>query len=369
MATPATEEQFEHWVDHFDRWVGRVDYPRHLLGDFKLEPKYADPPVATVEFGKYKGAQKWKTPEEHPAANARETLLKLVTIQGDTEFASVEQQRHLLETAPTAYDLKSAVRVNVEEMRHGWQMSHVLISAFGEDGQREADGLLQRNAQEGERILQAFNDPVRNWLDFFCYTAFLDRDGKFQLGCLLHSGYLPLSASMGPMLKEEAFHLGTGVTGIMRILAAGKVPVDVLQRRVNWWVSTSLDCFGGEQSRKARAYYDLGLKGRYDEGENGEGVEVEHVNEYNQGLYHEEVTQIVERFNAHRRPGTPPLVMPSQKFRRRVGIYKDQCFAIDGNSMKESAYEEYVISNLPTKEDDERLEEIFKEEWIAPRGA
>lgn len=367
MSTPATEAQFDQWKEDFEGWVDRVRYPRNLLGDFKLEPKYAPPPVETVEFGKYKGKPKWKKPEDHPDAEARDFLLKLITIQGDTEFASVEQQRKLLELAPTAYDMKSMVRVNVEEMRHGWQMAHLLVSHFGEDGWKEAEGLLARNAQKNDRILQAFNDPVQNWLDFFCYTTFLDRDGKFQLGALLHSGFYPIAASMGPMLKEEAFHLGTGVTGLRRVLAAGKVPMDILQRRVNWWVSTSLDCFGGELSRKAAKNVDLGFKRRYDEGEVQIELDASRVNEYNGGLYMAEIREIVERLNANRPAGTPPLVVPSEKYRRRVGLYKGKCFMTDGKPMKEDAYDAYLHATLPTPEDDERLEEVFKEEWIAAR--
>ena len=367
MAAPAAHAKFEDWMEDFDGWVDRVGYPRNLLGDFKLEPKYAEPPFPNVEFGRYKGQKKWREPGEHPAADAREMLLKLITIQGDTEFASVEQQRKLLEKAPTAYDMKSMTRVNVEEMRHGWQMAHVLIEHFGEEGWKEAEGLLSRNAQRGERILQAFNDPVQNWLDFFCYTSFLDRDGKYQLGCLLHSGFYPLSASMGPMLKEEAFHLGTGVTGLKRILQAGKVPTDILQRRVNWWVSTSLDCFGGEQSRKAAHNYELGFKGRYDEGEATPSVDTTHVNEYNQALYMAEIREIVDRLNANRPAGTPPLKVPSERYRRRVGLYKNKPYACEGTLLKEDAYAAYLEATLPSPEDDVRLEEIFKEEWIAPR--
>jgi len=369
VAATASSAQWDHWKQDFEGWVDRVGYPRNLLGDFKLEPKYSDPPHATVEFGKYKGKPKWKEPEDHPDPEARDLLLKLVTIQGDTEFASVEQQKKLLGQAPTAYDMKSMTRVNVEEMRHGWQMAHILIEHFGEDGWKEAQGLLSRNAQKGERILQAFNDPVQNWLDFFCYTTFLDRDGKFQLGCLLHSGFLPLAASMGPMLKEEAFHLGTGVTGLRRVLAAGKVPMDILQRRVNWWVSTSLDCFGGELSRKAAKNVDLGFKRRYDEGEVEVSLDASRINEYNGGLYMAEIREIVERLNANRPAGTPALVIPSERYRRRVGLYKLKPYATDGKLLKDDAYEEYLRSTLPTPEDDERLEEVFKGEWIAARQA
>ncbi|DAC29185.1 MAG TPA: benzoyl-CoA 2,3-epoxidase subunit BoxB, partial [Candidatus Poseidoniales archaeon] len=106
----------------------------------------------------------------------------------------------------------------------------------------------ERNAQDGDRLLGAFNVPMPHWLDFFCYTMFVDRDGKFQLGMLSTSAFKPLAASMGPMLKEEAFHLGTGFNGLRRIIKAGVIPLDLLQRYINKWVSTAHDLFGVDAS-------------------------------------------------------------------------------------------------------------------------
>ena len=57
-------------------------------------------------------------------------------------------------------------------------------------------------------------------MDLFAYQNYMDRDGKFQLQMLSHSGFTPLSRSMGPMLKEESFHLGTGFTGLKRVAKA-----------------------------------------------------------------------------------------------------------------------------------------------------
>ena len=81
-------------------------------------------------------------------------------------------------------DLKNLIRINREEMRHGWQMAYVLITQFGESGKRQSQRLLERRASEGSRLLDSFNQPVRNWLDFFTYTSFIDRDGKYQLNML-----------------------------------------------------------------------------------------------------------------------------------------------------------------------------------------
>ena len=137
-----------------------------------------------VEFGDYAGKPKWERALQVPHQNIRDALITLITVQGDTEFASVEQQRHLLDSAPTDYDRYSAARIMVEEQRHGWQMCYLLMTYFGKQGAREAQKLLERNAQEGSRLLGAFNRPMPHWLDFCCYTMFVDRDGKFQLGML-----------------------------------------------------------------------------------------------------------------------------------------------------------------------------------------
>ena len=185
-----------------------------------------------------------------PDQHIRDALLNLIVYQGDTEFASVEQQRHLLETSPRDYDTDSVCRIMTEEMRHGWQMCHLLINHFGDSGKIEAQKLLERRVLAEHRLLGSFNVDVDNWLDFFTYTDFVDRDGKFQLNMLSTSGFAPLARSMGPMLKEEAFHLGTGHMGLKRIVRAGGVPPALMQKYFNKWISTAYDLFGEDPPRR-----------------------------------------------------------------------------------------------------------------------
>ena len=87
-----------------------------------------------------------------------------------------------------------------EEQRHGWQMAYLLMTYFGQQGRREAQKLLERNAQDGDRLLGAFNRPMPHWLDFFNYTMFVDRDGKFQLGMLSTSAFIK---SPNPLFSGE----------------------------------------------------------------------------------------------------------------------------------------------------------------------
>ncbi len=236
-------------------------------------------PDRRIGFGQHKGEPAWtQVPGEY-----RSDLRRLIVIQGDTEPASVEQQRNLGATAPSLYDLRNLFQVNVEEGRHLWAMVYLLHAYFGRDGREEAEELLHRNSGsiDSPRILGAFNEETPDWLSFFMFTYFTDRDGKYQLGTLKESAFDPLSRTCEFMLKEEAHHMMVGTTGVDRVVERtaqlmiehdtydagphGAVPLKVIQKYINFHYSVSLDLFGGETSTNVANYYTAGLKGRWSE--------------------------------------------------------------------------------------------------------
>lgn len=366
MATSITN--FDDWVAQFHQWQKDIGYDTTLLGDFGFEAKYAEEDSPVIEFGDYKGRPKWNTVMQIPNQQVRDALLSLIVYQGDTEFASVEQQRHLVETAPSDYDKKSIVRINAEEMRHGWQMAHLLVNHFGETGRMEAKKLLERRSWDNERLLGSFNEPVRHWLDFFVFTEFVDRDGKYQLKMLSRSAFSPLARSMGPMLKEEAFHLGTGHTGLRRIVQAGKIPTELLQKYINHWVPTAYDLFGKDASGTAHWAYVWGIKCRFNELETEDEVDKKNLNEYNRTLYYKECVELMQQLNTIVPDGETKLYAPSLKFNRKIGQWENQPFDVHGEPVK-GDYADYLKSVLPQPEDEARLAEIFKtHDWIAPKG-
>ncbi|HEX5317652.1 MAG TPA: benzoyl-CoA 2,3-epoxidase subunit BoxB, partial [Stellaceae bacterium] len=243
------------------------------------------PPVEgrTIPFGAHKGEPAWQeVPGEY-----RAMLRRLVTVQGDTEPASVEQQRRLGATAPSLYDLRNLFQVNVEEARHLWAMVYLLQKYFGRDGRDEAEDLLRRRSgdRDSPRLLGAFNERTPDWLAFFMFTFFTDRDGKMQLHALAQSGFDPLSRTCRFMLTEEAHHMFIGQSGIGRILEAtcaamnkagiadpndiakvrglGVIDLPTMQKRANFHFSATLDLFGNELSTNAANAFQAGLKGRY----------------------------------------------------------------------------------------------------------
>jgi benzoyl-CoA 2,3-dioxygenase component B len=365
---------FDDWIDYFKYWQDSIGLPPGALRTFNFDAKFGDPEVPHIEFGHYKGQRKWPTVMHIPDQRIRDALLNLIVYQGDTEFASVEQQRNLLHHAPSDYDLLSLQRVMTEEMRHGWQMSYLLCQHFGDEGKREAAKLLERRADEGERLLGSFNEIVDNWLDFFTYTQFIDRDGKFQLKMLSVSAFDPLSRSMGPMLKEESYHLGTGNNGLLRIVKAGKMPPEVIQRFFHKWIPTAFDLFGTDNSSSAHWAYVWGLKGRYDERENptngGTEPDKSKLNEMARNLYRQEIVKLVERLNMFIPERERQLKVPELRFNRRIGMYAHQHFTVDGEPIDAAKYSAYLESVMPRPEDVARVHDIEKEPgWIEPKKA
>src|SRR5258706_12866141 len=344
------------------RGWAKFDYVR--MPDYRWGILLAPPePDRKVPFGQPFGEPAWQeVPGEH-----RAMLRRLVVIQGDTEPASVEQQRHLGKTAPSLYDMRTLFQVNVEEGRHLWAMVYLLHKYFGRDGREEAEGLLQRHSGDADkpRILGTFNEPVSDWLSFFMFTYFTDRDGKFQLKSLAESGFDPLARTCQFMLTEEAHHMFVGETGIGRVVKrtlevmkelgsedpaavrrAGAVDLPTMQKYLNFWFSSSLDLFGAENSSNAATYFATGIKGRPDESNyqdhtalnasfelavpDGEtGVKNEEIalrnamNEVTRGAYIRDCDIGVKRWNRliAKAGFTAELTLPSPRFRRSIGAW------------------------------------------------
>jgi len=246
---------------------GHVKMPDYRWGIF-LNAAEAD---RKVNFGEHKGEAAWQeVPGEH-----RANLRRIIVTQGDTEPASVEQQRHLGLTCPSQYDLRNLFQINVEEGRHLWAMVYLLHKYFGRDGREEAEALLHRNSgsQDNPRILQAFNEETPDWLAFYMFTYFTDRDGKFQLCALAESGFDPLSRTCRFMLTEEAHHMFVGESGVSRTIQRtcevmkqhgiedpeqlrqlGVIDLPTLQRYLNFHFSVTIDLFGADQSSNAATF-------------------------------------------------------------------------------------------------------------------
>jgi benzoyl-CoA 2,3-dioxygenase component B len=174
---------------------------------------------------------------------------------------------------------------------------------------------------------------------------------------------------MGPMLKEEAYHMGTGITGLRRIAKAGVIPAHIQQKYYNKWISGSLDLFGTDHSGSAQWAYTWGIKGRVDEDKTGDPVDKEHLNERARRQFHDEISGTVARVNEVA-AGETKLYVPDLRFNRKIGDFAGARYTTDGRKITEEEWEAYAPSVLPTPDDDAKLTEYFKNpNWIAPKGS
>jgi benzoyl-CoA 2,3-dioxygenase component B len=393
---------------HFDH----VKMPDYRWGIF-LTPADAARPI---QFGENKGKPVWQeVPGEY-----RANLRRIIVTQGDTEPASVEQQRHLGLTAPSLYDARNLFQVNVEEGRHLWAMVYLLHKHFGRDGREEAEALLARRSgdQDNPRILGAFNERTPDWLAFFMFTYFTDRDGKFQLSALAESGFDPLARTTKFMLTEEAHHMFVGESGVSRVIqrtcavmndlktddvktlrAAGVVDLPTIQRYLNFHYSVTIDLFGADVSSNAATFYSAGLKGRYEEPKRTDdhqltgatyklldvkdGVLVERevpmLNALNEVLRDDFIKDSVAgvgRWNkVIEKAGLPfRLTVPHKAFNRQIGTFAGVKVSPDGRVVDEAEWQRGVPVWLATAEDRAFVSSLMGRvtavgkfaNWIAP---
>ncbi len=359
---------------------GHVKMPDYRWGIFLADRN----PERTIGFGDNAGKPVW----QQVPGEFRSTLRRLIVTQGDTEPASVEQQRLLALTAPSLYDMRNLFQVNVEEGRHLWAMVYLLHAYFGRDGREEAEEMLHRHSGDVDhpRILGTFNEPIDDWLSFFMFTYFTDRDGKYQLKSLAESGFDPLARTCSFMLTEEAHHMFVGETGITRIVKrtldemqklgtddpetlrkAGVIDLPLLQRYINFWYSSALDLFGSEISSNAALYFANGLKGRPDEGtfedhdcsnavemmDTPDGIQEvamrNAMNFHTRSAYIRDCTVGLTRWNRTiaKAGFATELKLPSERFNRRVGVWAGLNFDVDGKSAPQGS----TIAVLPDEAD------------------
>ncbi len=392
---------------------GYTEMPDYRWGIF-LADKTED---RTVGFGDEFGKPVWQeVPGEH-----RSALRRLIVTQGDTEPASVEQQRLLGQTAPSMYDLRNLLQINVEEGRHLWAMVYLLHGFFGRDGREEAEAMLERHSgdEDNPRILGTFNEPQEEWLSFFTFAYFTDRDGKFQLKSLAESAFDPLSRTCQFMLTEEAHHMFVGETGLGRVIQRtsevmqelktddparlrehGVIDFGIIQRYINFWFTSSLDLFGTESSSNAANSFAAGLKGRPDEdmyedhdcsddtfslerphADNGKVITEDipmrnAMNLVTRNAYIKDCETGLKRWNRQlSKAGVDfTFTLPSDRFHRAIGVWAGFHFGPDGKSMSKTEWESRLYEWVPSREDRDFVKSLMKPVyepgkiagWIAP---
>jgi benzoyl-CoA 2,3-dioxygenase component B len=319
--------------------------------------------------------------------------------------------------------MRNLFQVNVEEGRHLWAMVYLLQKYFGTDGRDEAEALLQRRSGDPDtpRMLGAFNEKTPDWLSFFMFTFFVDRDGKMQLEAQAQSGFDPLSRTCRFMLTEEAHHMFVGETGIGRtvqrtceamvqaglddpydvakVRKLGVVDLPTIQKKLNLHYSLALDLFGSEVSTNAANAFNSGLKGRFQENRlqddhqlksdvypvlkliNGEVKRVDEpaLTALNMRLrddYTNDCNKGVARWNKIiEATGIKfGLKLPHVAFHRHIGEFRDVLATPAGDLIDKTMWEKNKDAWLPSSSDGDFIESLMQPvvergkfaSWIAP---
>jgi benzoyl-CoA 2,3-dioxygenase component B len=430
------QRALEHWQPHFLKWwsdqgpkgfqsndvylrtavgvdaKGWASYGHVKMPDYRWGIFLADQiPDRTIGFGDHFGEPVW----QQVPGELRSQFRRIIVTQGDTEPASVEQQKLLGLTCPSLYDLRNLFQVNVEEGRHLWAMVYLLHCYFVRDGREEAEELLARHSGDTDnpRILGTFNEPISDWLSFFMFTYFTDRDGKFQLKSLSESAFDPLARTCRFMLTEEAHHMFVGETGVGRVIKRslevmteigtddpvairqqGAVDLETLQRYLNFWFTSSLDLFGSEISSNAAMSFASGIKGRPDEGryedhlcnnatydvDTPEGMEKVNLrnamNDVTRGAYVKDCEIGIKRWNMmiKRAKHDVTLSLPSTRFNRTIGSWANVPTDPNGQKISQADFDKKKSNWLPTESDQSFIRSLMQcvnepgkmAGWIAP---
>jgi len=355
----------EHWRAHnfkdyevlLDNWEKYFPRDEKFCLCAKLELGTPD----VIHIGEQKGEKKKLEPDQLTEDQARH-LLAIIKAQASTEFGSIQQHAGTIDRAGDDQDRAWVLRVMAEELRHGYQMLHLLLSkdwshvSGGLTGPQMVEEILSMTT--GNHVLDAFNLDYDSFMDNITFAAFIDRVGKYQLTMQKVCAYKPMADSMPPMLREEAFHLAAGVIPLRRFAErAGKgdplASMQLVQESVNKWFPRGLEMFGDERGGQKNLQY--GFK---------DMVNREAVN-----LYIEEVRKMLRDINSRfvraRFPEYTPdrveavidelegsrgthrglaaadlLHLPDPRFFRRKGEVAFQMVGVDGEGFTDA--EEYL---------------------------
>jgi len=321
-----------------------------------------------IQIGEFKGEKKRLKPDELTEEQAKH-LLAIIRAQASTEFGSIQQHAGTIDRARDDDDKFWAMRVMAEELRHGYQMLHLLLSedwthvSGGVTGEQMVEDILSMTT--GSHVLDAFNLDYDSFVDNIVFAACIDRVGKYQLTMQKVCAYKPMADSMPPMLREEAFHLAAGVIPMRRwaqkaALGDVFVTMTMMQHALNKWLPRGLEMFGDERGG------DTNVKFGFKDLKNAEASE----------MYYDEVVKMVRDINARylraRFPDHGPekteqvldelarsrgshhgvawsdlLRVPDRRFFRRKGQHAFLMIGIDGETFSDvEEYLRYLAKNL-----------------------
>jgi 1,2-phenylacetyl-CoA epoxidase catalytic subunit len=320
-----------------------------------------------IECGDQKGKPKFTRAADMPAEPAQH-LFGAIRAQASTEFGSIQQHRLTLARAQEEEEQFWILRMMAEELRHGYQMLHLLVeddwSCVTQESRADlVEGILSMNT--GSHILGAFNVDFDSFIDNVVFCGLIDRVGKYQLAMQKVSAYQPMAESMPQMLREEAFHLAAGVVPMRRwVTAAAKgstfITMADLQKAINKWVPRALEMFGDERGGGTNVRFGLKpmknaeAQKQYVEeiGKLVRDLNLRYLRARDEKLTHGESEAVLDRILAGESVGgihrEDLLHLPHAEYFRRRGMPAFKMIGVDGEVFADlRTYQQHLVRTLP----------------------
>ncbi len=364
----AVEHWRRHWLPDYESLL--ANWEKYFPQDerFCLCAKLECGTPETIPVGEHAGEKKRLVPSALTEEEAKH-LLAIIRAQASTEFGSIQQHNGTLARAQDDEDRTWVLRVMAEELRHGYQMFHLLLSqdwskaSGGVKGEEMVEEILSMGT--GSHVLDAFNLEYDSFIDNICFAAVIDRVGKYQLTMQKVCAYKPMADSMPPMLREEAFHLAAGVIPLRRWArraAEGDpfITMPAIQKSLNKWFPRGLEMFGDERGGDTNVRFGFkDLKNREAQDQYVDelrrmirDINLRFLRARFPGDAPEKVEQVLDRLERdrgrHDGVGADDLLrLPDRRFFRRKGEPAWTMVGVDGEAFTEvDAYLRYLATQL-----------------------
>ncbi|HJQ69999.1 MAG TPA: Phenylacetic acid catabolic protein [Blastocatellia bacterium] len=358
-----------HWDDYFKG-----------VPPFELVAKVGDLKTDVIEVGQYAGRPRFERAKEM-VGNAFFSARDIIRAQCSTELGSIQQHRLTLDRSVSEKGKFAVLRIMAEELRHAYQMFWVLDQdpswkkpGLGDVAKLTIEELL--SMELGGHVLDAFNIDFNDFLDNVTYATVIDLVGKYQLEMQQVFSYAAMARSMGPMLQEEAFHLGSGRSllkeiGQMAARGEGDYSVEDIQKAMNLWFPRGLEMFGNEKGGETAITF--GFKDKTNGTAQGEyidevlgvirNVNVAMVQERVPGIARQDAHALIDEIERSGDPkrGVKPeeiLSLPDTKFFRKRGVeefvfmpydVRGEMLTEDGKPLSPDGYLRYLATVLPER--------------------
>lgn len=208
--------------------------------------------------------------DQIPDDEYREALINLLLQEADSELAGAHGYVPCIAMSPNIEEYLAVSMMVKDEFRHA-RVCYKLLEHLGVDVDariRQFDFTLRVDDDDlgtaraaGDKRVNIFYYPIRDWYDFIAFNFCMDRGAGHQLEDVLASSYRPWARVMEGIFKEEMFHIAHGDNWVKR-LAADAESKPKMQAAISQWFPRTMNIFGRANAPKNRLYRELGLKVR-----------------------------------------------------------------------------------------------------------